>query len=1461
MVRNPHPAPQPVGMSDTETSATRVKNEPAELFLYVADMRDGVRQEFLDHICRRRDTDRAAIEALLKQVGIATPEPMNPAIGSADPDTQAIARALSLFLEASATGDQPELARYVPDPSRSAYERTLVELVKLDLKVRAAARQPKALESYLREWPALAARPAAVAELLQSECLSRTVFAASVTPAELVLRFEQIAPQIDLDRVERLGRPVAQVLSAGVATRGLKVPERFSIVRTIGRGGMGVVYEAIDLHRGTHVALKSLPKLDPTALYRFKREFRTLAGITHPNLVPPYELISDGTVWFFTMELIDGVSFVSHVRNPPTHGGPQPAANDTVHALGDLGTTITHADFTLLRSCLIQLAEGVSKLHAERILHRDIKPSNVLVRPDGQVMILDFGVAKELSEAIESESAVVSIPATMSTAATWTGDRHVVGSVPYMSPEQARAEPLTEASDWYAVGVMLYEALTGSPPFMGTPEQVLQAKQSRDAAAPNELADNVPGDLNDLCVALLKRDPLERPSGAEVLERLSGRKVTDTLALRPTAFVGRDRELALLASAYRELEHDRAVTVHVQGRSGAGKTALAQRFINSLPADVIVLSGRCYEQESVPYKALDSIVDALCRRLMSMPDSAIEELIPADIPALARIFPILERVGAVRRACRGRPDIPDVHELRRRAFGALSEMLQRLGRVARVVLFIDDLQWGDLDSAALLISFLDAIDPPKLLLIAAYRSEYATTSACLIALNAASQRQVCFHVNVEPLGYEETVQLATLLLPDSQGLASAAERIARESGGNPYFVFELARHGVPGGGDRNAGVLNLDETLWHRVLRLPSSTRHLLEVVAVAGKPLPVRLACAAAFIGDQATSSVSNLKAEHLVRTMGPGLDDEIETFHDRIRESVAHHVSASALVAHHRQLAQVLEQAHHPDLEATASHFHGAGLLDKAAEQYAAAADNATAALAFERSAELYRLALQVGSGSLDKSRELRRKRADALANAGRGFDAGREYQRAAEGADERSVVDLQCKAGYQYCVSGHIDEGREAFARVLEYFGKRLPRTRRKALLSLLVRRLELRIRGLGFTPRLETEVARADLERIDVFWSVATGMTIADPIRGAEFQTHDLILALRAGEPYRISRALAWEAAHVAMQGIRLKHRSEAHLAAADALAAELQRPHATGMARMSRGVAAYFHGDFKLCQRCCEEAAQIFRNSCTGVSWELETCNAFAFWTLYFNGEYGELTRRYTTLIAEVRARGARLAEADLTNFGGPFVWLAADDPEGGRRAVSGVMGEWSRQDFQVQHFMTLTADAQIDLYYGDAAGAWHRVVAQWAGVADAMLLQVEIVRIYMMHLRARCALAALDHVPDRSVLLRSADADARRLARERPPYAKALATSIRAALAFERGDRERAITLIGSAANELDALGWGGFGAAARRRHGQLLGGETGQKIVQGVDDRWLAEGVKRPDKLAAVHAPGFTKA
>jgi serine/threonine protein kinase/predicted ATPase len=1445
--------------------------EIAELYLRTSDMPPEVARQLLVSVCSGKEPVRARVDELIQLNHVPSAEISEVANA---PESAQIADILAAVLQVSALGQPPELARFVPSSGERLRERILVELIKLDQKWRWSVRQPKPLEVYLDEWPELRARRALLVELLSSECLARSVYAAPASKEELLLRFPEVGPLVRIDMLEKRAAAVTQALRATPTSPAFTVPDRFTLIRKIGEGGMGVVYEALDRQRATPVALKTLPRMEAVALYRFKREFRTLAGIAHPNLVPLYELVSDGNVWFFTMEMIEGCDFISYVQGARVSAALHKERSETSTVILPLEARATKSrprsfplgDTSALRSALRQLVEGVMALHAAHILHRDLKPSNVLVRDDGRVVILDVGVAKPLGAADPAARGRTSPVGLPSGPETWTRDEDIVGSVLYMSPEQAAAGPLTEASDWYSVGVILYEALTGELPFVGNSIDVIMRKRVEDIAPPNTLAPGVPDDLNDLCVALLRREARDRPSGREVLARLSpGDTSADTSVAtpRPVTFVGRESSLAMLTAAYRELENRRAVTVHIRGRSGAGKTALAQRFLSTLPDEAVVLSGRCYEQESVPYKALDSIVDDLSRRLMSLRTAEIRPLIPADVAALARVFPVLERVDAVSDAARGRPEIPDVGELRRRAFGALGDMLRRMGAAAPLVMVIDDLQWGDVDSASLLISLLGAAEPPRLLLIACYRTEFAERNPCLVALNAARARQVCFEVEVDPLSFDEAERLAAILLGRSHAGSGAARRIARESGGNPYFVYELAHQTVLSReevADTATRGLDLDEALWRRVMGLHPPARHLLEVLAVAGKPLPLRTACEAADLGLQARGAAATLHAERLIRTTGPGFDDVIETYHDRIRESVSNHLHLAARTEHHRKLAQALEASSNTDIEATAWHFHRAGLLEKAGQQYAVAADKAAAALAFDRSAELYGLALSLGSVPGDSAQLLRSKRGDALANAGRGFEAGQEYQRAAEGASEHRVIELQRKAGYQYFVSGHIDEGRQAFETVLARFGKRLPRTRRQALLSLLLRRLRLRLRGMGFHERSEAEVPPDELERVDIFWSVAAGMTIADPIRGAEYQTYDLILALQAGEPYRIARALAWEAAHISMIGVRLKRRADEELAAADELAARINRPQASGMTRMSRGVAAYFHGDFVQCQRLCEEAAQIFRDHCTGVSWELETCNAFAFWPLYFRGEYGELSRRFATLIAEVRQRGARLAEADLTTFGGPFVWLAADDPDGAQRAMSSVMGEWSRQDFQVQHFTTLTAEAQIDLYRGDGRAAWDRVSRDWAGVADAMLLHVEIVRIYMLHLRARCALAAVANGGDRDRLLRSAARDASRLERERPPYARALARTIRAALAAERGDRETAVGLLGSVADELDRLSWGCFGAGARRRYGELLGGEAGRRIVQSVDDALSAQGVKRPDLIAALQAPGFAR-
>ena len=324
------------------------------------------------------------------------------------------------------------------------------------------------------------------------------------------------------------------VRTGEIETAELSASGRFEIGKRLGSGAFGVVYEAWDRERAMEVALKQLHHVHPTAIYRFKKEFRSLADVTHPNLVQLYELLADGTLWYFTMELVRGVSLHDWVR-PGAHLDTREAGSGeiTVESRRFIGRDVlagdrhsTHElplDEGRLRSTFRQLAEGVHALHAAGKLHRDLKSQNVIVTREGRVVLLDFGLVHELSPRSSRE----------------TYDADIVGTPLYMAPEQSTGSPLTEAADWYAMGVALYRALTGRFPFDGRALEVLVAKQTRDPLPPCAIAPDVPADLDRLCVELLRRQPRDRPSGREILERLGNREpvvatVTPTVGERPS---------------------------------------------------------------------------------------------------------------------------------------------------------------------------------------------------------------------------------------------------------------------------------------------------------------------------------------------------------------------------------------------------------------------------------------------------------------------------------------------------------------------------------------------------------------------------------------------------------------------------------------------------------------------------------------------------------------------------------------------------------------------------------------------------------------------------------------------------------------------------------------------------------------------------------------------------------------
>jgi hypothetical protein len=359
---------------------------------------------------------------------------------------------------------------------------------------------------------------------------------------------------------------------------------RFVINGLMGEGGMGIVYEAHDRERAEPVAIKTLLRASPKKIYRLKNEFRALAGVVHPNLVRLHELFVDDDRWYFSMELVEGRPFHRYVRP------------DGV------------LDEARLRAALPQLRDAIIAIHAAGKLHRDLKPSNVLVTAEGRVVVLDFGLVLDPRPSRDRDT---------------HEEGYVEGTPAYMAPEQAAALPMSEASDYYAMGVMLFEALTGELPFDGHGNEVLRDKNEHPAPRASSRGE-VPADLDALCAELLARAPALRPGAGALEARLGASPAPDgTTRVRsiPTelaGLIGRERELGeLREAAFAARDGARPVVVLLSGESGIGKSALAGAFFDELAArhGAVVLAGRCYEREAVPYKAFDAVIDALSRHL------------------------------------------------------------------------------------------------------------------------------------------------------------------------------------------------------------------------------------------------------------------------------------------------------------------------------------------------------------------------------------------------------------------------------------------------------------------------------------------------------------------------------------------------------------------------------------------------------------------------------------------------------------------------------------------------------------------------------------------------------------------------------------------------------------------------------------------------------------------------------
>jgi hypothetical protein len=694
---------------------------------------------------------------------------------------------------------------------------------------------------------------------------------------------------------------------------------------------MGVVFEAEYLDRNERVAVKTMQYCDGVTLLRFKNEFRHFADVVHPNLVALHELLESNGNWFLVMELLAGTNFSKALRgeatdDPVTETADQGLATERTMTLRmeevpvsfgratpvPVAPLLAVPDSPKLRDAFAQLALAIDAIHSAGQLHRDIKPANVFIEPDGRVVLLDFGVALAMHQSRRSQVESSDV---------------VVGTPRFVAPELLRGDLPSPASDWYAFGVMLHDLISGVQAFSGQVSEVVWQKLNTVLPPVRERFPFVNPQLAELIDSLLSVDPASRPTFHDILRVLGHELPKAQQRARPSlqlGLVGRKEEQAAIREAARTARLAPAALV-LRGRSGVGKSALLGQVLQSLEDDgAIVLSGRCYEHESVPFKSVDRIVDSLAGVLEREPKLR-EPLRPPDVAEFVRAFPVLREAWAHED---GAAVAPDWTAVRRRALNALADVLKRLAARSRLVCCVDDLQWGDSESVAVLAKLTEPGGPPGLV-IAAFREEESENAAVQSYLRAVA------HQEPPPV----TVRLEALSEADCRTLA---ERVATEagvtdahvidwarvqSGGEPYFLHELLFYAAGADAPAELKGLTLRDVLKKRAERLTPETIGVLRAIALSVSGVPVAIVEAAAQVAQvaQARRVLGQLRAAHLIRSQVDGGIESVDTFHDKVREVVSSACTAEEASQVHAALfsawrgstiagnARMLAMAHH--------------------------------------------------------------------------------------------------------------------------------------------------------------------------------------------------------------------------------------------------------------------------------------------------------------------------------------------------------------------------------------------------------------------------------------------------------------------------------------------------------------------------------------------------------------------
>jgi tetratricopeptide (TPR) repeat protein len=715
----------------------------------------------------------------------------------------------------------------------------------------------------------------------------------------------------------------------------------------VGRGGMGVVYRALHLPLHREVALKLIvPSLSADPDYRelFKRESRVAASIDHPHAIPIYHASESDGLLYITMRYVDGTDLRQLIL---AEGALAPVR------AGEIA---------------LQIAGALQAAHDRGVVHRDVKPANILVgRTAGEphAYLTDFGLTK----LAESESEL-----------TRTGA--LVGSFDYIAPEHVEGRPVDARADVYALGCVIYEALTGQVPF---PRDTEAAKLFAHVSAPRpsvlEAAPETPAALDELVRTAMAKDPAQRyrsatelaaalraalgqgnaPRARPTKPAASALPLPPALAARPgeEAFVGRDDALETLRGRFERVRRGERALVLLTGEPGMGKSRLTRELARHAHAHgAVVLFGNSDEEPIAPYQPFTAAVHHYvtnCR------------VSDADLGALGRLVPELSAHVTPSQELPGAPESE-----RYQLFEVVARLLMRVAEQRPLLMVIDDLHLADKPTLLLLRHLFERTADAPIMFVCTARELPAPLAAALEQVRRDPGFERIALTGLDDAGTASLVAAVAGSAP-SPGLV---RRIHEQTDGNPLFIAELLRGlaEMAAGGplteealDRMPVPEGIKELIGRRLAGLGEETRRVLVLAAVIGNNVPVTVLEAIAGGSADVLSALEDAEAAGILIESRDAIDSFSFT-HALVREVLYEQPSVSRRVRVHLRVGEVLETLRDrgpgaPGAAELSHHFYEArhvGGAAKAVEYAVAAAEQAARSVAYEEASAHYHRAL---------------------------------------------------------------------------------------------------------------------------------------------------------------------------------------------------------------------------------------------------------------------------------------------------------------------------------------------------------------------------------------------------------------------------------------------------------------------------------------------------------------------